>query len=295
MPGTVDRNLRMGTLSEDLGVLLLSSFCAVAPVPRPQDVGIDVVCTLLRPDGPRRLLAEDSFYVQIKSSSIEKVEFVGDEYEWFKRLDLPFFVARVDKKSCILELFTVVNVRIHFIEDSYQGISLSFVETPQTIEKDGIRLSCFGSPIARIQIQDMTDAGKLERFYEIVKAFVRVEVDNRRQIRARTMQHLRWVTNEVPTATTQMTLVNNAAPGQYQDEVLQILLETLKGTLSAFTESPESLQAIMPLLDYADRRGLLTKEDKANMHFLIYVMEHQDGQKLAKDERFAQKRPVVPT
>ena len=79
MPGSADRNLRKAAYQEDLGVVSLSAFCAVAPVPRPQDVGVDVVCTLLRPDGSRRLVAEESFYVQLKADSKNSVGYKGEK------------------------------------------------------------------------------------------------------------------------------------------------------------------------------------------------------------------------
>ena len=69
MPGKRSNNLRKGDLAEGFSILALRSFTAVAPVPREEDVGIDVICTLLRPEG-KLLYAEDSFFVQIKSASI---------------------------------------------------------------------------------------------------------------------------------------------------------------------------------------------------------------------------------
>ena len=69
----------MATSKEELGLLLLKSIAAVAPVPRPEDVGIDAVAPLLR-IGPKGLLfAENSFYVQLKSDLERVIDYAGNE------------------------------------------------------------------------------------------------------------------------------------------------------------------------------------------------------------------------
>lgn len=51
MPVRRGKNLRSGDLAEQLGLYLIQSLSLVAPVPRTEDVGIDIVCTLLRDGG----------------------------------------------------------------------------------------------------------------------------------------------------------------------------------------------------------------------------------------------------
>ncbi len=77
MPGRRGKNLRSGDLAEELGNLLLKGLAAVAEVPRPEDVGFDSVATLLREDGAGFLYAEDPFYVQFKSASVESVTYAA--------------------------------------------------------------------------------------------------------------------------------------------------------------------------------------------------------------------------
>ncbi len=68
-------NYRSGDRAEALGIVLLQSFCAVAPVPRQEDFGlVDAVATLLRREG-RMLYAEDSFSVQFKSRTEKVIEY----------------------------------------------------------------------------------------------------------------------------------------------------------------------------------------------------------------------------
>lgn len=62
MPGKRSTNLRKGDRTEEFGIEVLRSFAAIGPVLREEDVGIDVICTLLRPERALQY-AEDSFFV----------------------------------------------------------------------------------------------------------------------------------------------------------------------------------------------------------------------------------------
>ena len=86
MAGRRHKDFRSGDLNEDLGVLLLKSIAAVATVPRPEDVGIDAVATLLREGPGDMLIAENSFYVQFKSSGDREVTYSGHEVRWLGSL-----------------------------------------------------------------------------------------------------------------------------------------------------------------------------------------------------------------
>jgi hypothetical protein len=67
---------RVGDLNEELGILLLKSLAAVAPIPRQEDFGLDAVATLLRPDpNSRCVYAEKSFYVQFKTQSQNSISY----------------------------------------------------------------------------------------------------------------------------------------------------------------------------------------------------------------------------
>ena len=60
MPARRGKNFRSGDLAEQLGLYLLQSVALVAPVPRTEDIGIDVVCTLISEYDQYSYLAEDS-------------------------------------------------------------------------------------------------------------------------------------------------------------------------------------------------------------------------------------------
>lgn len=106
MPGFRGKNLRSGDLAEQLGVLLLQNVSLVSPIPRTEDVGIDVVATLIKDYDGRRYIAEDSFFVQIKSASVTEITFKNEQVKWLVDLQLPFFIASVDKKKSTISLYS---------------------------------------------------------------------------------------------------------------------------------------------------------------------------------------------
>ena len=111
MSGRRDKNLRGGDIAESRGMAALQDFAAVAPVPRPEDVGIDAFATLLVADEnmPRRLLAGDTFAVQFKAVSVEQLVYTADEIPWLRGVKLPFFLCRVYVKSNRFYLYSYLN------------------------------------------------------------------------------------------------------------------------------------------------------------------------------------------
>jgi hypothetical protein len=105
MAGQRHKDYRSGDINEELGILLLKGLCAVAAVPRPEDTGVDAICTVLL-EGPRDILvAKNSFYVQFKSKSVDPVEFKPHEIEWLRSLELPFFIGSIDPGDSSIELY----------------------------------------------------------------------------------------------------------------------------------------------------------------------------------------------
>ncbi len=84
---------------------MLRRFAAVAPVPREEDFGIDAICTALRPEG-RKLMAENTFAVQIKSESETRIKMNEDACRWLRKLDIPIFLLKVNLKHARATLYS---------------------------------------------------------------------------------------------------------------------------------------------------------------------------------------------
>lgn len=181
MPARRGKNFRSGDLAEQLGMYLLQSVALVAPVPRTEDVGIDVVCTLLSDYNQYSYLAEDSFYVQIKSNGVNEIEYSDIEVEWLTKLKLPLFIAVVDKAETKISIYTCKRlydaiamkkersfIRL-ILADNEEDNVFDFVESEQTDIYLGI-------PVVEWTISDlMNDELNIRTlFFDIMKEHVRI-------------------------------------------------------------------------------------------------------------------------
>lgn len=198
MPGRRPKGLRSGDLNEELGILLLKSFAAVAPVPRPEDTGIDAVATLLRDDTKTRLIAENSFFVQLKSYSDRTVEFVDHEVDWVKELKLPFFIGSVCKKIGQIELYSTHRLTEFLINEPPSRIRLHLDEgSAQQISKDAwdVRI---GPPILKWKTDVFGDDEFSRHACAIIKAHVVAEQRNIECRSVRYCEKLSWETDKLP-------------------------------------------------------------------------------------------------
>lgn len=203
--GKRDWNLRQGDIAEQLGILLMQSLTAVAPVPRTEDVGVDIVATLLRQEGNRRLIAEDAFYVQLKSASVTEVRYEDDEIQWLKSLELPFFIGSVDIRANTMRLFASHEL-LRFRSDPVLQQDVTklrvFLEagSPVGFDAPRERRLHFGPPILQWTLSDHTNANVRELHYSILKNHLGLMQTNLLSASAGFHLQLEWQTNEVPTA-----------------------------------------------------------------------------------------------
>lgn len=66
MVGRRSSGLHEGDRSEYLATFMLSSVAAVTPIPRQEDYGLDLICSLTRREA-NSLFVEQGFGVQVKS------------------------------------------------------------------------------------------------------------------------------------------------------------------------------------------------------------------------------------
>jgi hypothetical protein len=203
MAGRRSTNLRKGDLAEGLGIEMLRSFTAVAPVPRSEDIGIDVICTLLRPEAGMQY-AEDSFYVQIKSVSVSAIDYREEAYKWLWNLSLPIFVARVSISDAYIEIFSMQRVFTRAKPFS-QGVKVLLGEKDSNQDNYSVNL---GQPILKWHFNEIAGKGFHEGKYQIMKAWVRHEHENWFLRRAKRSKELSWNTNRQPWITGSSFSVN---------------------------------------------------------------------------------------
>lgn len=201
MPTFRGKNLRSGDLAEQLGLLLMQNLALVAAVPRTEDVGIDAVVTLLEDFDSNRFKASNGFYVQLKSSSVSHIEFIKEQVNWLFELELPFFVAGVDRKTCRIELYCCHALHEAFVLDSKRaklrlefgsGIDvLDFIPCGEVVN--------VGPPVFSWSMEDIHSKTDLRSsFNAVCKAHIEFYKQSAEWRRVGQVVTVRWRENEVP-------------------------------------------------------------------------------------------------
>ncbi len=166
MAGKRHKDFRGGDLGEDLGIFLLKSVCSVAPVPRPEDVGVDVVATLLREDGDF-LVAEDSFFVQLKSSQ-RTITYSAEEIAWIRQLKLPFYIAFVDRRRAKITLFAALDALCWILDgEDDRTTRLYFHKEPKG--HDSFRVSLADKAVLSWSVEELQTEGCANSTYQGLK------------------------------------------------------------------------------------------------------------------------------
>jgi hypothetical protein len=253
MPATLHPDFRSGNLSEDLGILLLRIFSAVAPTPRPDDVGIDAVATLLRKESEDCLVAEDSFYVQLKSHSERKVEYKGNAVRWLTNLRLPLFIGRVDKQTASMELYSTHRLSQQLVGQAPKEIELKFGRTAHR----GALLSCdISPPVLHWSTEAFSDERFAEKAYSLLHPIIRAEQLN---IGFRVIgycREVRWTTNGVAETVDNITVAHG--PMEIPEEIAQLLPPHLCALAihAAAKGNIHSVELIMQLIESKRQAGL---------------------------------------
>jgi hypothetical protein len=106
MTGSIAANLHEGSRSEYLAQFVFSGFGTAIPVPRQEDSGLDIYCTLLEPVG-QRAWPRAHYSVQVKSTMKPWVFDGAESVRWIIEHPLPIFLCIVQKaKARILVYHT---------------------------------------------------------------------------------------------------------------------------------------------------------------------------------------------
>lgn len=102
--GSTSANFHEASRSEYLAHFVFSSLGTSIPVPRPEDTGLDLYCTLTKRIG-QRIWPQAYYSVQVKSN-MESWTFEGhDSVRWLIEHPLPLFLCVVLKKEALLRVY----------------------------------------------------------------------------------------------------------------------------------------------------------------------------------------------
>lgn len=256
MAGQRHKDFRSGDLNEELGILLLKGLCAVAAVGRPDDVGIDAICTLLREAEDDILVAENTFYVQFKSMSVDPLEYVAHEVKWLKELELPFFIGSVAPETSSIALYPMHKLNTMFLHELPAKMHIFFEKDPAKSKKDGLLVHP-GEPLLRWSVQDFRNKDFLSHAYAVLKRYLILE---RRNVHLRSMrfvEHLTWRTGS-HTATNGYSYALSNINQEGEHNALRSMIPFVKMLATeAITQKDKGrLDFIVGLMSYMRARGI---------------------------------------
>lgn len=184
MSGQRGHNFRQGDRSEYLATYMLSALGLVTAVPRQEDIGFDLICSIA--DQETGNLTFDYHYAaSIKSASIPNINLKPSaencegtaHIDWLFRLDIPLFLVVVDKNNQAMSLFSTLPAWFIAFEKRKCG-HLTLI--PQLQGKDPVTIgrprqgeeitqmpgfhryeADLGYPIASMTISDMTNPDRI--------------------------------------------------------------------------------------------------------------------------------------
>ncbi|WP_426791762.1 hypothetical protein [Sphingobacterium sp. WOUb80] len=201
MPAFKGINLRSGDIAEQLGLFLLQSLALVAPIPRTEDIGVDAVVTLLRKFDKKKFIAEDSFLIQIKSASEERIIYNNDQVEWIKSLELPLFFGLVNRQTSSIQIFST-----HALTDAivtnpeFKTLEMVFNEIYEgdlgTVD-DNLKLP-MGPEILQWSIQDLQNNDFQENFFNLLKTHIKISLKGIETRKIGYAELVQWKSGEMP-------------------------------------------------------------------------------------------------
>ena len=255
MAGKRQKSFRGGDLSEELGLLLLKGFAAVATVPRTEDIGIDAIATLLSPSSDNMLIAEDSFYVQFKSASQRNVKYKDHEVRWLEKLKLPYFLGRVDKSNSSIELYATHKLSQVLLEKQYHEVILLFSNRKEQIN-DTIRSAYIGPPLLKWTVRDLSVSSFAYDAYSVLKPYLIAEQRNIDYRNIRYLESIQWESGKPPNCT-QIPMIHHSIE---MNDILPVFQQMHPYLLaialhSSMAQDKQARDALQQLMNYMRRHG----------------------------------------
>ena len=321
----MDNNLRRAYVQEQLGVYLLRSVAAVAEVERPQDYGVDAIVTLLRPENRRYLLANATFYVQLKSATVSNIGYKGDSLCWLKNLRIPMFIGSVDSKKMTLSLYTSHRAFLALTSWDYKEIVIHLHENPNSqndsekwcVEKSS---NCtektadvyLGNPVYELSPKDLSDETILTDFCDVLEPMLAILQRNIQWQPIGYSELFRWNTGKPPELSgwnfsTQVsrhlgTLPPIHSARQFSDEIyfrgLPILLKELEPYLKAWAlyalsnDQQDEWFKIEPFLDLLHEKSAISNDVWRSIKALA-TQKSNGSQQCSPPNRLTPSAPAV--
>ena len=230
--GRLAANFRRANIAEGLAIQMFRPFAAVAPVPREEDFGVDLIATLLRSAG-KCMIAENSFWAQVKIRTAAHFLIEGDGVNWLRQLKIPYFPVVVDLAKAELSLYTINQYLMPIFASVVSRYN--FCVESEDFPCDGLDDFPLGEPLMRWSLTDCSEKSFPGWAYQILKPAVEIETRNlqygpmRRFVALNGGPYEFDAKNPVVESPPRSGRVLDVPPGDGA-----IILDTLKNTLGPF-------------------------------------------------------------
>lgn len=170
--GRLAANFRRANIAEGLAVQMFRPFSAVAEVGREEDHGIDLIATLLR-RSKLSLIAEDSFYAQVKIHTSAQFKLKGEGILWYRQLRVPYFPVIMNPDDGSASLYTMN--KWHWVLHATLVGRYVFVLPDEMDHPDDFSL---GEPLMKWSISESLHEEFPKWAYSVLKPAIQVEAAN---------------------------------------------------------------------------------------------------------------------
>jgi Leucine Rich repeat len=184
--GSTSANFHEASRSEYLAHFVFSSLGTSIPVPRPEDTGLDLYCTLTRRVG-QRIWPQGYYSVQVKSN-MDSWTFEGhDSVRWLIEHPLPLFLCVVLKKEALVRVYQtsprfypwslgLLPQRVELIPgEGRQGVAAEWI--------DGTKFS-LSAPILEASIAETLADEFVGKAKEVLQFWIDTDMENLARLRS---------------------------------------------------------------------------------------------------------------
>jgi hypothetical protein len=205
--GSISPNFHEGSRSEYLAQYVFSMFGTSVQVPRQEDYGVDLYCTLFSERDGQRVWPEAYYSVQIKSDESALTFPHPKSVEWIVEYPAPLLLCIVQKNDGLIRIYQTF---ARFGAAVAQTLPESLVLVPEgrespadgpygLDEESGNYL--LGVPILKFKVEELLDDSRFSQIRDVLRFWVLKDFDNvrRYQMGMRSLW-MPWevVTNEMP-------------------------------------------------------------------------------------------------
>lgn len=172
MPGTNPFGLHEGGRSEILADYFFSRWGTVTPVRGRDDHGVDLYCTLVRPEGKLGIVTH-YYSVQVKSGFMPWELKDAHAVKWLVNHPTPLFLACVDKQKHTMSIYQTLKRFVYGFSGRDQLTLLpSRDEEAEISNMDFMKDESLLAPIVNLRLEDFYDEDQLNRLHEVFKYWV---------------------------------------------------------------------------------------------------------------------------